>query len=226
MNRVLWFLFVVCLLLICLPFLEKLRRESTLQLDKVLYVDHNPQLYLKLLENKRLRLVYSKTTIKGLQLDAYLMMQDHEKIIETMNILESAPMGKGAKLEFNEKKLSYYCLKGNQVKAKEALDAIHQLLDKVKKDKYQKIVVDSDIIYGIYIDKDVSLIDDLEKQVETQEGSTKGITLFRLAKLYLIKQESKRCISMLQQATSLVKGTSYEEIVKECLNNLAKLDEY
>lgn len=77
--KYLYFALVLILIIFVILNLEKLRRKSTSMLDDILYVKNNPALYLDLLDNRKLKLLYSNNTIEHFKLNAYLLMKDNKK---------------------------------------------------------------------------------------------------------------------------------------------------
>lgn len=226
MQKYLWLAFVLMVVLVVVLLLERLRRETTKTLDKILYVDQKPQLYLELLKNKRLQWIFTKQTIQQLELNAYLLLDDHKKINDYFDLLSYSPMNKGQKLELNTKKLSYYCLNQNKQKALEAKEVIQELLAKSKDKKNIELLNESHLIYDIYINHDITLIKSLDEQSKHQQGVMKGITLFRCAKLSVYAQNNQQALDYLNQAQPLLKNTEYEEKITKALSNVSLLKKY
>ena len=83
MIRNLYLILVLILIVLAVMTLEKLRYRSSRTLDEILYVKNNPDLYLRVLQNRWLRLLYSDSTIENFRLNAYLMMGNQKKIEDT-----------------------------------------------------------------------------------------------------------------------------------------------
>ena len=83
MIRNLYLILVLILIVLAVMALEKLRYRSSRTLDEILYVKNNPDLYLRVLQNRWLRLLYSDSTIENFRLNAYLMMGNQKKIEDT-----------------------------------------------------------------------------------------------------------------------------------------------
>ena len=63
----LWFLFWGILAVIVVLVLARVRVRAIGELRTILYEDKNPELYLRVLENKRLRLIFSRRTLESLR---------------------------------------------------------------------------------------------------------------------------------------------------------------
>jgi len=217
---------ITILLVIFIFCLFKLRNKTISELNKVLIIDNNPKLYLDLLNNKRLNLLFNKSALDCFRLKGYLMLNDEKNIIKYFDLLDSSKVAKGDKVEYNALKLSYFAKKGNKQKSKEALDEITKLTEKSRIPQTLKLLEDAQIIYRVYIEKDRKLIDELSKELDNQEGLQKAITLFRIAKLYYFNNNATKAKEKLNEAKPLAKNSTYELIINECLNDIANLNKY
>lgn len=224
MNKYVWMFLILILIVSFVFLLERLRKRTLEKLDQILYIEQNPKLYLKLLENKHFHWILRKESIAQLKLNGYLILDDQKSIEEIFELLEHAYLTKGEKLDYNTKKLSYYALHHNKEKAKQAKTEIENLLK--NNQKKQDLLKESELIYKIYIEHDYSQIRILKENMKHQKGLTKGISYFRCAKLYHDHLKDDKAKECLKQAMPLVKNTSYESIIQECSLNLKKLEEY
>lgn len=224
--KYLWFALILIVAILFVLLLEQLRRKTNQTLDQILYVDQNPKLYLECLKNPRLKFIYSKQTIQQLEFNAYLVLNDRKQIQKYINELSHTPMSKGEKLEFNMKKLSYTCLHQDKTQADEAMQAIEGLLAKNKNDKNKALLKESQTIYQVYIQHDIHMLDELEKQAQLQSGRMKSITLFRCAKLCYYAQDNEKAIHYLNLAKKEAKNSDMEQQIEACLNDLKLLKKY
>lgn len=146
------------------------------------------------------------------------------EIENTVKLLDMMKMTKGESLEYNQKKLSYYCSLGNKDKAQDALKKIENILSKAKGDKAQWLLKESKLIYDIYISRDTKLIRELEKVQAGQQGATRGLTLYRLAKLYYFDKDNSKAREYLVQAKELLKNTFWFDIAESALKDLSVLN--
>lgn len=224
MDKMFYVAGVVIIVVLIQLALGKLRQVSTSELDKVLYDQNNPKLFLELLKNKKLKLLYRKSILLQFELDAYLIAGDDlntEKIITQLN---SFPMTKRENLEFNQKKLSYYCKKGYSEESMAALTMIKSILSKSKEQRYLTIISESELIYEIYIQHNIKLIEPLEAHQKTQTGIDKGLTLYRLAKLSYYAKNEKNAVHYLNLAKPYLVGTYWFVIIDSALKDLTLLE--
>lgn len=224
MDKMIYVAGVVVVILLIQLALGKLRAISTMELDKVLYDQNNPKLYLELLKNKKLKLLYRKSILLQFALDAYLIAGDDLNTERMISQLNTFPMTKRENLEFNQKKLSYYCKKGNCEESMSALTKIKTILSKSKEQRYLNIISESELIYEIYIQHNIKLIEPLETHQKTQTGIDKGLTLYRLAKLSYYAKNEKNAIHYLNLAKSYLVGTYWFVIIDSALKDLSFLE--
>ena len=220
MIRNLYLILVLILTVLAVMTLEKLRYRSSRTLDEILYVKNDPDLYLRVLQNRWLRLLYSDSTIENYRLNAYLMTGNRKKAEDTFRYLDTKKFSKGEALDYNMKKLSYYALHNNRKKAKEALDYIDRNL------KDESLKEESRLIYGIYVLKDTKLIKKLDAMASEQTGQVKGLSLFRIAKLYHFDSNDGKAEEYLNRALKYLEKTAYKAQIIDCLNDLKKLEDY
>ncbi len=227
MDKVLFLILICIIIILIVLLLTKLRRETTLKLEEILYVHNDVKTYLTVLKNNRLlRLLYPNGTIENLILDGYMMLNDKTMIEKQFEIVDGSHLNKGELLDFNLKKLSYFAKADNKEKSKQALDTISKILAKNNQPKYLEIKEEAARIYGLYIEKDVSLEKELLQLANKQEGIQKGITYFRLAKIAYYKTDKNEVDKYLQLAKPLIKDTVYQQIVELCQKDPHKLDEF
>lgn len=224
MLKYIYLIGVIVIVVLWSIFLRKLRKYTTQELENVLYIQQNTQLYLNLLTNKKLKLLYRSSSLFMFKLDAYLLLGDDSKIQEIFELLDQSKMTKGERLEYNAKKLSYYSLKQDKDQSSNALETIDKLLKDNKKEAYIKVRDDSHFIYRIYIEHDTSLIPTLKKDINKLQGIQKGIQLFRLAKLYHYDHKDEQAKSSLQNALPLLGNTNWHAIVIMAMKDIRILE--
>ena len=226
MKWYLWGLLIILLIWIILSILVQLRRKTVSELNNVLYVNKNIKLYLSLLENPRLKLLFPQSTIENFRLDGLLFTNDEAEIKKQFSKLDRENMSKGVAIDYQTKKLSYFAKLGDAEQSKQAVDYLIKNLSGTKNKHNSEILEEANRIYEIYILKNIELIDTLKNQAENQNGKMKGITLFRIAKLYYFKQEENEAKKYLLKAQPICKNTDHEEIINDCLKDLSLLNQY
>ncbi len=224
MYKYLYFIIFPVVIYFIFFFLNKLRQKTTNELEKVLFIQNNPTLYLQLLENPNLKLLYGKSTRLQFKLNAYLLTGDDSNITDTIALMDAIVMSKGQDLEYQQKKLSYYCSSGKKDEAEAALQKIERILAKGKGEHAQFILKESRMIFNIYVMHDTELIPELEEASRKEQGFTRGLTLYRLAKLNFFKQNDKKAQSYLLQAKELLANTVWSDVVESALQDKAILN--
>lgn len=224
MQMILWTFLIVIIIVLLNLMLTQLRKQSVTELDKTLYVNQNPQLYLQLLDNKRLKLLFPDSAIQLMKLNAYLMIGDGAKIEEQMNLIDQLKLAKGDKVDYQTRKLSYFCEIGNKEQALSARNQISALIGSSRNQKDHEIAEDANRIYRIYIEHDASLIKPLKQMMESQSGTQKAITAFRIAKLYHQQGDDDSAQKYLEKGYGPSLGSAYRSIISECINDTEKLE--
>jgi hypothetical protein len=202
--------------------LSRLRKATTLQLERTLYVTNDPNLYLRLLENPRLKLLYRKSTLLLFALNAQLIKGDDDAIVSTLMALERAPLTRGEKLEYLSKKLSYHCEKQHETQADEALKGIGSLLKRPKPN--QQIILDEcQLIYAIYIKHDQQVMESLRNALKTQSDPQKTMTFYRIAKLQYYAGDTKAAQETLMMAKNIKSQSAWSDIVRLAADDLSIL---
>jgi hypothetical protein len=224
MGKFLYYAIFLIVVFIILFLLSKLRRKSTQELEKILYFQNNPKLYLQLLKNPMLKVLYRKSILLQFELDAYLLLGDDSRVEDTIGLLDGTPMTKGESLEFCQKKLSYFCTVGKRPEAESVLQRIKSILSKVKGDKAEFIRKESKMIFDIYIRRDTNLIEELERAQMNEQGTTRGLTLYRLAKLNFFNNNAQKARTYLNRAKELLANTAWADIVESALKDMSILN--
>jgi len=224
MYRFVYFASLLILVFFIIFILNKLRLKTTNELEKVLYIQNNPKLYLQLLKNPRLKILYKKSTLFQFELIAYLLLGDTYQIENTIKLLDDMTMTKGENLEYYQKKLSYYCSQGKKDKAQASLNKIESILSKAKGNQAQVIRKESKLIFDIYIKHDTKLIKELELIKVNQQGVIRGLTLYRLAKLSYFDQNNKTAHAYLVESKELLINTVWFDIVESALKDMSILN--
>lgn len=220
--------FIVLALIVfgVLTLLGRARQASEKRLESLL--DNNVDLYLEVLQKNRLfPLIFTKETRYMYLLDGYLAKCDDDKTLATIKKLDKMSLQPKQKVDFYQKRLSYFVQIHNDQEAVNSCDKLKEFLTKAKASnvaKYREIILEAEAIIKIYVEKDVNFIDALiQKATKTQNNVTRGITQYRVARLAYIKQDKELVDKYLSRAKVNVKGTAYEEIVDKAISDKTTL---
>lgn len=211
---------VIFLIFVGVRFVLNIIRKRTLnELDILLYQRQNFYLYHELLNNKRLKWIFTKNTIAIMNLKGYLLAGDEELINQTIKELDQRKLEPYEKLDYYQKRFSYFVSKNNQEEASQSLEHLKKLFKK-KNEKTQAIIDEAELIYHIYLLHDTSLIPTLIDKANNQSDPImRGITEYRLAKLYYYANNSRKVEAYLEKAKENVQGTYWYPIVIEALRD-------
>ncbi len=193
--------------------LRAIQNSALSELGKCLYVDNDSIRYFKMLDNKRLNLILRKGTLLILKLDGYIFINDELNIEKTAQCLENIRLSQAEKLNFYQKYLSFALTKNKSSAAYKALNKLQLLLQNEKDDKLKEILEDSQLLVKIYIEHDVNVISKLKTIENKQSGKAKGITQYRLAKLFYFKGDNLQVMEYLHKASNNLRETEWSPII-------------
>jgi hydrogenase maturation factor len=216
---VVYFLSAMVLIFFFNRFLLTVRSKTSQKLDQLLLQERNYLLYQELLNNKRLRLVFSKSQISLLRLKGYMLEGNDKKILETIQVLDKSRLRAYVKVDYLLKRFTYFIDVLNKEESKNSLDMLEDMTSKVKDNQeLDNFLKEAKFTYQIYIDRDTSLIPKIKKMIiDSKNEKVIGVLYYRLAKLYYFNGQNKEVDQALKNAETLLKGTYYMDII-----NLAK----
>ncbi len=198
--------------------LKSIRKNAEAELSNLLYVKNDIRTYFALLENKRLNLVFRKSTILIYKLDGYLVLGSDKEIGLMFDEISKIKLEPQEKIEFNMKKLSYYATKGDREKCESALSCIEKIFAKEK--KYTYMIEEARLIFDVYINKNVNMISKIKASVKKENNTIrKGISLYRIAKLEHFNGNDSKANEALLEARKYLKGTHWLEICNSAIED-------
>lgn len=211
---------MVILAFVLLRLLLYARRQSEETLKKLLA--SNVDVYLERLENnKLLKLVFRKPVLLLYRLDGYLKTGDDGEALRTIRELDGMKLEPRDKVEFLQKRMSFFVSTGDEKEARASLDRLRIFLHSVQADeveKYKTMLDEGQEIVRVYLDRDISYMNALlAKAKRTEHPVLRGVMYFRLAKLAHFKDDGEEAESYLRLAGETLGGTAYEEIIRQAL---------
>ncbi len=217
-ENIIYLVAILIIAVVIMFVLKTIRNKAEEELASLLYVKNDTAGYLALLENKRLNLVFRKSTILIYKLDGHLVCGNKDAINYLFDKILSLKLEPKERIEFNMKKLSYYACEGDKIQSESALASIEKILG--KEERYAYIVNEARLIFDIYINKNTDNIQKLKAMVKKEKNATKrGITLYRIAKLEYFKGNLARAEESLLEAKKYLKGTHWYDICNEAIKN-------
>ncbi len=196
------------------------RRQAERELETLR--SRNLGLYLERLENnKRLALVFRKPILLLYKLDGYLMAGDDDKVRSIIKELDGMKLEPRDRVEYLQKRMSFFVSVLEADEARESYARLSAYLISVKADTvelYRTMLEEGEELIRVYLDRDISYMDDLLKKAESTEHPVlRGVMYFRLAKLAHFKGDAVLRGKYLELARSTLLGTDYEEIITQAL---------
>lgn len=228
----LWLPLVLCVVMVVVVFLSlrllsAARERSEAELQRLYHQDVDR--YLERLENNRLlRLVFRGPVLTLYKLEGYMKKGDEAAIETAIQTLDRARLQPRDKVQFLQKRLSYYVELGDDDQARASRDALVNYLHRTKADqneRYRKMAEDADQIIGVYVERDTSLLVPLREQAAaTSDPVQRGILQYRIAKLYHYEDNDDMTVVYLKRALKNLQKTYYEVMIKNALQDRSVLD--
>lgn len=202
------------------------RRTVYIKLYKLINVDGNVKEYLRLLEDKFVKLSLSRKEILAFKFDGLLASGNYTEIEQIIKQLDVAILSKRDRIIYYQKRLYYFIKQRNIQEAEKSLKLLRNSLEMTGSDsKTISMREQAELMFDVYIRKDVSRIPELVELERSQEDTTKkGLTQYFLAKLYYANDNEVEAKKMLDSSAILLKGTSWETEVTNSKNDLSYLD--
>lgn len=203
--------------------LQVMLREHMAKNIQILLV-RDPGLCLERLENnRRLKWLFRKPILLLWKLDCYLALGQDRKALQTIDLLRSSKLEPMDKLELYQKEISFFSTSGNGDRAKKAFGDLKAFLKEAGADKekhYAAILDEAEIIIGVYVDHNVSLIKKLTGRAEhTKNDVMRGVIQYRIAKLAWFKGNAELMRTYLSRAGKNLKGTLYAPIIEAAMED-------
>jgi len=215
-----WYYVIYTIVLFLLLFITRmilvfLRKKTDQELERLLFADCNLFLYETLLNNRRLRLIYTNIQIEILKLNGFMALGTDEQVSKQLDHVYRLKLNHRQMLDFHHKRFTYFIEIGRYKEALISFESLKNILEKEKNSQAGIMLEEASLIVDIYIHHNTSLIPTLlESANQTQHPIMKGIFYFRIAKLYYYLNQPKQIIVYLDKAAPLLKHTTYEEIIK------------
>lgn len=224
---ILGFVVMAGLVFLFMRLMSSAREKAELTLKQLYHTDI--ELYMERLENnKRLRLIFRRQLMALYLLDGYMKQGRDEDILRTIGKLDKMKLEPRDKVDYYQKRLSYFVSINNAEEAKKSRDMLVEYLRSVKAmevEKYRIIAEEADTIIGVYIDRDTTMIKKLTRAAaKTKNDVMRGVCQFRIAKLYYFKGDEENCRKFLESAKRNLKDTYYEPVIEEAEKNLSILE--
>lgn len=205
-------------------FLAVIRKKTVIELETLLYEKQDFKSYQLLLLSRHLKMIFTKAQIEIFRLNGWIFSGVESETNKSIAILDLMRLKPYEKLDFFQKRLTFFIEIQNEEQAKVTLDKLHDLLGTNKKPEAITILEEADRIFNVYIKKDVTLIPSLQELAEkTKNKYVQGVCWFRIAKLSHFAKQKSKVDYYLNMAKPALAGTYYEPIIEAALKDHAVL---
>ena len=197
--------------------LRALQKSVLAELSAALYEENDPARYAEMLDSRFLFLVMRRSTVALLRLDGALFSGSGDAVWEACGILDGIRLKQEERLNWYQKALSFAVTRGDKQNAEIYLTRIDRLLEKEPDESLKAVRADAGRLYGVYIQRDTSLIAEIEGDVASLSGTRLGLELYRLAKLYHYAGDDDKAADALKRAAHELKGSPWLEVAGRAL---------
>lgn len=202
-----------------------LQKSALAELSHTLYVDNDPETYARMLNSRFLSLVLRRGTVALLKLDGALFSGVPAAVWEVCALLEGIKkLKQEERLNWYQKALSFAVMRTDKQHAEAYLTRLVRFLEKEPDESLKAIVKEAKQLYGVYIEKDAALIDELEKDAAVFDGARRGLVLYRLAKLHHFEGDDEKAAGLLNEAAAGLKGNPWFDVAERALADHSVLD--
>lgn len=155
----------------------------------------NYDTFHKQIDSKKIKLLFPKSSILDLKLNASLVQQNKKESIHYLEELCSMPLTISQKEMYYMKAFNFFVGINDKKNCKKYLDLINSLPNEQMKAEVNKV-------YSIYILKNDKYLDELLEELENMEDDQKGVNEYLISIIYKNKKDFE-------------KANEYEELSKK-----------
>ena len=208
----------ICLVVAAISIYAKLRFDYPKKLTDILYEDKNPKEYLERLEKPKTKLFISKKNIEIMKLNVYQMVDDIDNIFKQYEIIDKIKLNPSERLNYNSMKLYYYIRASKLNDCKKIILEIEKDSSKVNTAESMSIYQESNILYRLNVEHDVSLKEELLGIIkDTKDKNIKFTSYMRLAKLSYLNNDTKDIDRYLELAKHNCEDKQKQSVINSCI---------
>lgn len=220
---------VYLLILVAVSFgfvfgVRALQKTVLAELSRTLYVEKDAERYALMLNSRLLFLVLRRGTVALLRLDGALFSGSADAVWEACAIPDNIKLRPEERLNWYQKALSFAVMSGDGRRAEDYLARIERLLEKETDESLKAIRAEARQLYGVYIQKDTSLIEKLEEEAAGCGDARLGLLLYRLAKLYHFTGDDAKAVSLLKKAALHLRNSPWLDTAERALSDTSVLE--
>lgn len=191
-------------------------------LSILLYRQGNADEYLKQLDSRTSRIFFNKRLRTMMQIDAYLLKNDTQKLQELFAEISRYTLADGDKMTVLEKQLSFELSRGNNDKAGDVyqeLETLYQGMNDKQRAIHEDAMKESRYLKAIKLDRSGKYADELyQKGKDVKDAIPSGVYYLKAAQSYFLKKDPKSCREALERAEVKLRGTPYAAQIKAVMD--------
>lgn len=220
MNWTLFWIFLILGIAVYIAVMFFSQRQIA-YLSVLLYRQGDADAYLKELENWQTKLFFNKRLRKMMEIDAYMLKNDTDKLKSIFSEIETYHLSDGDKMTVLEKQMSFEINNGNVEKTQEIYDELTKTYNGMKDKQraaHEDAMKECTYIKAIRIDKSGKYADELFKKAkDVKDPIPSGVYYLKAAQSYVLKNDTKNAEEMLNRAEVKLRGTPYNSEIRSIL---------
>lgn len=217
-NPVYLYLLLAVLLVVLWLVYQKMSANFSKALAKKLYIEKQPEAFIQTLDSFPARIYLSSKKRLFLKLEAYMLLGQQDKIMETFERLTQKRLGYGATITLLQKKVQYYTESAHYDLALAAYQELEEKGSLIQDPRMLQILEESKILVEIYCHRNPDYAEWMvEKAKQTPTKLLQGIYYYRAAKCFSYKRDKNNVNIYLKKAKEKLKGSAWETHIDACL---------
>ncbi len=215
----LWVFALVILFAIIAAYLRKRTLQKLLQeLYTSAYVKKDKELFLLHVNSPQAKMLMSEGSRQLIKLNFYIANDEEDKVVKTVGRLQKTRLDRNNTKAFYRDAIGYYTEK-QRGDSLALLEALKQKCDKSNDNDLILLYMDCQLLYDIYVKKDLSKIAPLQEAVDSDmDPQVKTVYRIRLARLYDFAgnhTQSKKQLKLAKEAAQEPMKQKIDHILKE-----------
>ena len=209
------YLFIFGTMLLLIIGTELFRKKSLRNLLKQIYtasIQKDEELFNLYLNSPQAKMLMSRTSRLMMKLNYYIVNDREAMVVKYVNKLKEIRMSNKNAMAFYSSTIGYYAEK-QRIDTIDLLQHLKEKYQHTKNEEIQLLIMDCQLLYDIYIQKDASQVPVLQQIIQSNiRSNMKVIYMLRLARLYNFIGDEQASKKQLKEAYDIANPQVKEKI--------------
>ncbi len=196
-------------------------RRYVMKTTALLYQQGDAKAYLEAIDSFPGKLFLAKRMRQLMKIDAYFMLKDEKQLEELMVKLDNIRLPEMDRILICQKETSFYVEQHKLEKAEKAYEKLKLATTNLKeknKERGRAILKECEYMIEIGLKQNGSYANQMLKIAkESKNEVVQGVYYYRAAKCYYYDEKEAKCREMLKISLDKLKGSPYEQKIREIL---------